>query len=126
MTARVNGGVGIASAAAIYSPSVSSAFYKITVLNASAVAQDLSSEATGPYHTLEYIIQAVPSVLAYDIANASTGVIHVIADGVNAPTAAALQTAIRALGTSVGTETIDVSGTTVAAGLGFTVSATAV
>ena len=126
MTARVNGGVGISGAAGIYSPAVSSAFYKITVKNVSGTAQDLSSETSGPYHALEYIVQAVPSILAYDITNNSTGIIHVIADGANAKTAADLQLAIRALGTSVGTEGIDVSGTVVDAGLGFTVSAATV
>jgi hypothetical protein len=122
---RVNGGVGIASGG-IYSPSVSTAFYIITVKDGSNSAVDLHSEVNAPYHALEAIVQTVPSILAYDIVNANTGIIHVITDGANAWSAALLQTAIRALGATVGTEGVDVTGTTVAAGAGFVVSASAV
>lgn len=124
MTARVNGGVGTGNGG-IYSPSLSSAFYIITVKNASSSAIDLHSEASAPYHAVEYIIQTIPSILAYDIKNDSSGVIYVITDGANAWPASLLQTAIQNLGTSVGSEAVDVSGTTVAAGLGFTVSGSA-
>jgi len=124
MATRVNGSVGTETGG-IYSPGVSTAFYLITVKDASNTAVDLRPESE-VNEAIEYVVRAVPSVIIYDIANAATGVIHAIADGHAALSAAALQTAIRALGTTVGNNSIDVSGTTVAAGLGFTVSASAV
>lgn len=123
--ARVNGSVGTTDGG-IYNPGASLAFYVVTVKDGSAAAVDLrSSDATG--QALEAIFFAFPTgVIAYDSANANTGVIHVIVDGHGAPTAAALQTTIRAMGTSVGSDSKDVSGTTVAAGAGFTVASSAV
>jgi hypothetical protein len=101
------------------------AFFVVAVKDGSAGAVDLrSSDATG--QALEAVFFAFPTgVIAYDTANANTGVIHVIVDGANAPGAAALQASIRAMGT-VGSDSKDVSGTTVSAGAGFTVSASAV
>ena len=122
--ARVNGSVGTTDGG-IYNPGASLAFYKVTVKDGSAAAVDLrSSDATG--QALEAVFFAFPTgVIAYDTANANTGVIHVIVDGANAPGAAALQATIRAMGT-VGSDSKDVSGSTVSAGAGFTVSASAV
>ena len=124
MSTRVNGSVGTTDGG-IYNPGASLAFFKVTVKDGSASAVDLrSSDATG--QALEAIFFAFPTgVIAYDSANANTGVIHVIVDGVNAPGAAALQATIRAMGT-VGSDSKDVTGTVVEAGAGFTVSATAV
>lgn len=124
MSTRVNGSVGTTDGG-IYNPGASLAFFKITVKDGSASAVDLrSSDATG--QALEAVFFAFPTgVIAYDSANANTGVIHVIVDGVNAPGAAALQATIRAMGT-VGSDSKDVSGTVVEAGAGFTVSASAV
>ena len=123
--ARVNGSVGTTDGG-IYNPGASLAFFVVTVKDGSASAVDLrSSDGTG--QALEAVFFAFPTgVIAYDSANANTGVIHVIVDGANAPTAAALQANIRAMGTSVGSDSKDVSGTTVSAGAGFTVSASAV
>jgi hypothetical protein len=123
--ARVNGSVGTTDGG-IYNPGASLAFYKVTVKDASAAAVDLrSSDSTG--QALEAIFFAFPTgIIAYDSANANTGVIHVIVDGSAAPSAAALQTTIRAMGASVGSDGKDVSGTVVEAGAGFTVSASAV
>ena len=123
--ARVNGSVGTTDGG-IYNPGASLAFFKVTVKDGSAAAVDLrSSDATG--QALEAVFFAFPTgVIAYDSANANTGVIHVIVDGANAPGAAALQATIRAMGTSVGSDSKDVSGTVVEAGAGFTVSASAV
>ncbi len=124
MSTRVNGSVGTTDGG-IYNPGASLAFFVVTVKDGSAAAVDLrSSDATG--QALEAIFFAFPTgVIAYDTANANTGVIHVIVDGANAPGAAALQATIRAMGT-VGSDSKDVSGTTVSAGAGFTVSASAV
>jgi hypothetical protein len=123
--ARVNGSVGTTDGG-IYNPGASLAFYKVTVKDGSAAAVDLrSSDSTG--QALEAVFFAFPTgIIAYDSANANTGVIHVIVDGVNAPSAAALQATVRAMGSSVGSDSKDVSGTVVEAGAGFTVSATAV
>ena len=124
MSTRVNGSVGTTDGG-IYNPGASLAFFVVAVKNGSAEAVDLrSSDATG--QALEAVFFAFPTgVIAYDTANANTGVIHVIVDGANAPGAAALQANIRAMGT-VGSDSKDVSGTTVSAGAGFTVSASAV
>ena len=124
MSTRVNGSVGTTDGG-IYNPGASLAFFVVTVKDGSAAAVDLrSSDGTG--QALESVFFAFPTgVIAYDTANANTGVIHVIVDGANAPGAAALQAAVRAMGT-VGSDSKDVSGTVVEAGAGFTVSASAV
>jgi hypothetical protein len=124
MSTRVNGSVGTTDGG-IYNPGASLAFFVVTVKDGSAAAVDLrSSDATG--QALESVFFSFPTgIIAYDTANANTGVIHIIVDGVNAPGAAALQATIRAMGT-VGSDEKDVSGTTVSAGAGFTVSASAV
>ena len=124
MSTRVNGSVGTTDGG-IYNPGASLAFFVVTVKDGSAAAVDLrSSDATG--QALESVFFSFPTgIIAYDTANANTGVIHIIVDGANAPGAAALQATIRAMGT-VGSDEKDVSGTTVSAGAGFTVSASAV
>ena len=124
MSTRVNGSVGTTDGG-IYNPGASLAFFVVTVKDGSAAAVDLrSSDATG--QALEAVFFAFPTgVIAYDSANANSGVIHVIVDGANAPGAAALQATIRAMGT-VGSDSKDVSGSVVEAGAGFTVSASAV
>jgi hypothetical protein len=123
-TNRVNGSVGTEDGG-IYSPGASLAFYKITVKDASATAVDLRPESE-INEAIELVVRTVPSIVAYDIVNLATGIIYVITDGANAWPAALLQTAIRGLGTSIGNDSIDVSGTVVDAGLGFTVSSTPV
>jgi len=123
-TTRVNGTAG-AEDGGIIAPGASLAFYVVTVKDNSAAAIDLRPESE-VNEAIELIVRAIPGTIAYDIANASTGVIHVITDGHAAPSAAALQTALQAMGDDVGTNSIDVRGTTVAAGAGFTVSSSAV
>ena len=125
MVDRVNGNVGTTDGG-IYNPGASLAFFKITVKDGSATAVDLRSK-DGTGQSVEAIFFAFPTgIIAYDMANANTGVLHVITDGHAAHTVASLQAAIRALGTSVGSDGADVSGTVVEAGAGFTVSSTAV
>ena len=97
-------------------------FYLVTVKNASASAVNLTAEDDADGEAFEKIIRCFNGVLAYDSVGAS-GLIYVITDSHAAADAATMQTAIRALGTSVGPNTIDVSGTTVADGASFTVSA---
>lgn len=100
----------------------SASFLAIIVANGSGTAQDLQAEVdTGD--SVEKIIQTIQSatvsstnyggeVLAYQVEDDSTGQISVMVAGSNW-TASAMQTAVRALGTSVGNNTIDVSGSTV-------------
>lgn len=135
---RTNGGVGVegvingASGAQL---GASLKFYVITVKNSAAAARDLRPEMAagqngGANLAVEAIMRVVPQgVLAYHVVNDNTGVIHLIVDGVNAPeattgstTAPGLQEMIRALGTTVGTNNMDVSGTTVADGTAFVIS----
>ena len=123
-TTRVNGTAG-AEDGGIIAPGASLAFYLVTVKDAAAAAIDLRPESE-VNEAIELVIRSIPTTIAYDIANASTGVIHVICDGHAALSAAALQTALRAMGDDVGTNSIDVTGTTVAAGAGFTVTSSAV
>ena len=61
----------------------------------------------------------MPPVLAY-YAHATSGAISFICDGVNAPAASALQTAIQAIGTKKGL--VNLGSTTVTAGTSFVVA----
>lgn len=128
---RVHGGVGAegvnngVSGAQVGS---SLAFYHIMVRSAASTNTDLRPEmASGTDGGLglgvEAILRACPQgILAYHVADAATGNIHLITDGVNAPSAAELQTTIRALGTSVGTNGISTASTYVVKDTLFTVA----
>ena len=97
--------------------------YLITVKDVSNAAIDLRAENDADNEVFEAIIRALPvGTIAYYAANANSGVISVIVDGVNAPAASVVQTTLRALGTQVGANSVDVSGTTVADGVSFTVA----
>lgn len=97
--------------------------YLVTVKDVSASAVDLRPEDDAVNEAFEAIIRALPQgLLAYYAANAASGVISVIVDGVNAPAASVVQTTLRALGTTVGANSVDVSGTTVVDGVAFTVA----
>jgi hypothetical protein len=80
---------------------------------------DLSGEDDAANEAYEAIIQVMPPVLAY-FAHATSGVISFICDGVNAPAASALQTAIQAIGTKKGS--VNLGSTTVTDGTSFVVS----
>lgn len=124
---RVNGSVGTRSLngglpANSSQSGVSVKLYLITVKDGSNSAVSLAGE-TGVGGALEAVMRALPSgPLVYSPANNTSGVISVVMDGHSAPAASVIQTAIRALGTSVGTGPVDVSGTTVADGTVITVS----
>ena len=97
--------------------------YLVTVKDTGASAIDLRSEDDAVNEVFEAVIRTLPQgVLTYYAANAASGVISVICDGVDAPAASVVQTAIRNLGTAVGANSVDVSGTTVADGTSFTVA----
>lgn len=98
-------------------------FYLITVKDNGASAIDLRAEDDAVNELFEIVLRQLPSgILAYHAANDTSGVISVIVDGVNAPDASVLQTAIRALGATVGANNVDVRGTTVTNGTSFTVA----
>lgn len=128
---RVHGGVGVEgqiNGETGTSLGGSLAFYHIQLRNASLAAIDVRPEmAANPDGGLglgvESVLRSAPQgILAYNVANNATGNVYIIVDGVNSPTAAELQTTIRNLGTSVGTNGIDVSGTLVTKGTTFTVA----
>lgn len=90
--------------------------YAIVIKNVSAVAQDIRTEGqTG--ESIEAILFEVltkATVTYMQIENDATGQISIMLEGNGGGwTAATMQTAIRALGTTVGANSVDVSGTTV-------------
>ena len=87
-------------------------FYIVASVNLSA-EDDAANEA------FEAIIQAFPPVLAY-FAHATTGAISLVCDGVNAPDASVLQTALQAIGTKKGS--VNLGSATVTNGTSFVVS----
>ena len=94
-------------------------FFHIVVKNGSASARDVSGE-TGQGGVLDVIFRNLPQgILAYFITNDNSGTVSIVVDGVNAPTAASLQSALQALGTVNG---MDLSGTTVTLGSSFAVA----
>lgn len=96
-------------------------FYLVTIINGSSEAQNITAEDDADNEVFEKIIGQFGGVLAYDSVGAS-GLVYVITDGHAAPAASVVQTAIRALGTSVGANGIDMSLSTVVDGVSFTVS----
>jgi hypothetical protein len=88
------------------------ALYVVASLN-------LSSEDDAANEAFEAIIQLFPPVLAY-YSHATTGAISLICDGVNAPDASALQTALQAIGARKGA--VNLSSATVTNGTSFVVS----
>jgi hypothetical protein len=80
---------------------------------------DLSGEDDAANEAFEAILQVMPPVLAY-FAHATSGAISFICDGVNAPAASALQTAIQAIGSTKGA--VNLGSTTVTAGTSFVVA----
>jgi len=128
---RVHGGVGVEgtiNGEANTELGASLAFFHIQPRVAGLTPADLRGEmAANPDGGLglavEKILQTMPSgVIAYSMANTANSNIYVITDGVNAPSAAVVQDAIRALGASVGTNAIDLTGSLVTAGTTFTVA----
>ena len=95
--------------------------YIMTVKNVSASAIDLRAEDDAVNEALEQIIKEI-SPLAWFAVNADTGVVHLVMDK-NISNATELQTRVRRLGTTVGPNNIDVTGTTIQAAASFTVAA---
>ena len=96
-------------------------FYLVTIKNAGGTAVDITAEDDADNEVYEKIIGQFGGLAAYD-STAASGLIYVITDSHAAPDASVIEETIRAMGTSVGANGIDVSGTTVINGTSFTVS----
>jgi hypothetical protein len=98
-------------------------FYKVQVQDNSNGNINLQAEDDAVNELFEIIMLQFPQgILAYSAVAASTGLVYVITDGVNAPEASVIQAAIRALGSSVGANGVDVRGTDVTDGTSFVVA----
>jgi hypothetical protein len=101
--------------------------YKITVKVAAGTAVDLRAEDDAVEETVEQIVKEL-NPLAYFVVDANTGIMHVVMDkAIN--DAAELQVRVRRIGkdasattTSIGPNDIDISGSTVELGTGFSVT----
>lgn len=90
-------------------------FFKIIVTTGSAEVVDITNELDAAESVVS-IMQSIgtkATVEMYQVEGDATGQISVAVYPAGAWTTATLQTAIRALGGSVGANTVDVSGTTV-------------
>jgi hypothetical protein len=97
-------------------------FYLVTVKNAGNAAVNITAEDDADNEVFEKIISQFAGVHAYDSVGAN-GLVYVITDGHAAPAASVVQTAIRALGATVGANNIDMTGSTVVDGASFTIAA---
>lgn len=84
-----------------------------------AAGVNLAAEDDAANEAFEAIIQAFPPVLAY-YAHPTSGAISLVCDGVNAPAASVLQTALQAIGTKKGS--VNLGSATVTDGTSFVVS----
>jgi hypothetical protein len=84
-----------------------------------AAGVNLAAEDDAAEEAFEAIIQTFPPILAY-FAHATSGAISLICDGVNAPDASVLQTALQAIGTKKGS--VNLGSATVTNGTSFVVS----
>ena len=82
----------------------------VTVKNAAAAAQDIRAEDDGANEVVEAIMRAVQPIGA-NFADANTGVATLLYDA-SQTNAAGILVQIHALGTAVGPNNIDVTGTT--------------
>jgi hypothetical protein len=138
---RVNGGVGIEGVLNGVTGAQSGAsvrFLRVTVRNASNTVQDLRPEMASGVNgglggVVETILRAAPSgILAYFVPNDSSGIINIVVDAhaafdatTGSTTQPGFQEMVRALGANVPTVAgppMDVTGSLVAAGTGFTIS----
>ena len=92
--------------------------FLVTVKNAAASARDLRAEDDAVDETVEMIVKEL-NPLMFFVTDSSAGTMHIVADV--SLSAADLQTRIRNLGTAVGPNDIDVTGTTVTLATSITV-----
>jgi hypothetical protein len=93
--------------------------FLVTVKNAAASARDLRAEDDAVDEAVERIVKEI-NPLIFFVTDSAAGTIHIVADV--SLSAADIQTRIRNLGTTVGPNNIDVTGTTVAAAASITVA----
>ena len=93
--------------------------FLVTVKNAAASARDLRAEDDAVDEAVEMIVKEL-NPLIFFVTDSSAGTMHIVTDV--SLSAADLQTRIRNLGTTVGPNDIDVTGTTVAAAASITVA----
>ena len=93
--------------------------FLVTVKNTGGTAIDLRAEDDAVDEAGEMVIKEI-NPLMYLLVNANTGIIHMICDP--ALSASDIQARIRALGSAVGPNNIDVTGTTAAAVTGITLT----
>jgi hypothetical protein len=93
--------------------------FLVTVKNAAASARDLRAEDDAVNETVEMIVKEI-NPLMFFVTDSAAGTMHIIADV--SLSAADLQTRIRNLGTAVGPNSVDVTGTTVALGTAITIA----
>ena len=96
-----------------YRSSANIGAYLLTVKNASNAAVDIRAEDDAANEAVEAIMMAT-NAIGSSFADANTGVATLLVDG-SQHDAASLQFVLRNLGTAVGPNNIDFSGTTVAA-----------
>jgi len=90
--------------------------FAIVVKNGSGTARDIRAEgqAGESIEEILFTILTKATITYFQVENTTSGQISIMLEGDGGGwTAADIQTAIRALGASVGTNTIDVTGTTV-------------
>ena len=93
--------------------------FLITVKNAAASARDLRAEDDAVDETVEMIVKEINPFM-FLVTDSSAGTIHIVTD--LSLSAADIQTRIRNLGTVVGPNDVDVTGTTVTAATSITVA----
>ena len=103
------GGNGLANTVGILY-NINVRHFRITVKNGAGSARDLRAEDDAVNEAVQAILREV-SPLAVFIVDDNTGIIIIVAD--KSQTADGLQTRIRNLGTAVGPNSLDVSGTDV-------------
>jgi hypothetical protein len=113
--ARVNGLA--CTAGTLYS--LNAKAFLVTVKDVGASAIDLRAEDDAVDEAVEMIVKEL-NPLMFLVTNSAAGTIHIVTDV--SLSAADLQTRIRNLGTAVGPNDIDVTGTTVAAATSITVA----
>lgn len=121
---KVNGDMGLAGDAQFFGGS-KIAFFGMVVKNGSNSAVDMSGEGgvNEAWEAIYKVIATKGTPVLFQYENASSGIASWGVETGGADwTAASLQTAIRALGTAVGANNVDVSGTTVT-NVGFKLAA---
>ena len=93
--------------------------FLVTVKNVSASARDLRAEDDAVDEAVEMIVKEL-NPLMFFVTDSGAGTMHIVTDV--SLSAADIQSRIRNLGTTVGPNDVDVTGTTVTAGTSITVA----